>query len=131
MRVPGTGDGVARLVLVSIVKVDMARASNGRAITPPVEGYFETVTPGTSRGAKASNGQVHGRMPACDEVEIMMIDRHLIGDVGLAVLLAFPTLALARPQSPAPSPTIASSTIVEQAAVAEQTPVQRRFNLPS
>jgi hypothetical protein len=24
MRLPGTGDGVARLVLVSIVKVDMA-----------------------------------------------------------------------------------------------------------
>ena len=60
-----------------------------------------------------------------------MIDRHLIGDVALAVLLALPTLALARPQTPAHAPTITSSTIAEKAAVAEQTPVQRRFNLPS
>jgi hypothetical protein len=113
-----------------MVKVDMARASNGRAITSPVEGYSEPVTLGTSPGQKASEGQVRGRMPTRDEVEIMMIDRHLIGDVGLAVLLAFPTLALARPQAPAASPTNTSS-IVEKAAVAEQTPVQRRFNLPS
>jgi hypothetical protein len=28
MRLPGTGDGVARLVEVSMVKVDMARASS-------------------------------------------------------------------------------------------------------
>jgi hypothetical protein len=35
MRFPGTGDGVARLVEVSMVKVDMARLSNDRAITPP------------------------------------------------------------------------------------------------
>ena len=40
MRLPGTGDGVARLVPVSIVKVDMARASNGRALTPPVRCTF-------------------------------------------------------------------------------------------
>jgi len=36
MRFPGTGDGVARLVEVSMVKVDMARLSNDRPITPPV-----------------------------------------------------------------------------------------------
>jgi len=60
-----------------------------------------------------------------------MIDRHLIGDVGLAVLLAFPTLALARPQSPVVAHETASSTMAAKAAVAEQTPVQRRFNLPS
>ncbi len=35
MRFPGTGDGVARLVEVSMVKVDMARLSNDRAITLP------------------------------------------------------------------------------------------------
>jgi hypothetical protein len=34
---PGTGDGVARLVDVSMVKVDMAQLSNDRAITPPVQ----------------------------------------------------------------------------------------------
>jgi len=31
VRVPGTGEGVARLVDVSIVKVDMARASSADA----------------------------------------------------------------------------------------------------
>jgi hypothetical protein len=36
MRFPGTGEGVARLVEVSMVKVDMARLSNDRAITSPV-----------------------------------------------------------------------------------------------
>jgi hypothetical protein len=60
----------------------------------------------------------------------MMIDRHLIGDVALAVLLAFPTLAIARPQPTAASAT-AQSTIMENAAAAERTPVERRFNLPS
>jgi hypothetical protein len=64
-------------------------------------------------------------------MENMMIDRHLIGDVGLAVLLAFPTLALARPQAPLPAQTTATAPLVDRAAVAEQTAVQRRFNLPS
>lgn len=35
MRLPGTGDGVARLVEVSIVKVDMAAASSEAALAPP------------------------------------------------------------------------------------------------
>ena len=60
-----------------------------------------------------------------------MIDRHLIGDVGLAVLLAFPTLALARPQPPVAVHETASSALVEKAAAAEHTPVQRRYNLPN
>jgi len=58
-----------------------------------------------------------------------MIDRHLIGDVGLAVLLAFPTLAMARPQPPVAAHETASSTIAAKAAIAEQTPVQRRYSL--
>jgi hypothetical protein len=36
MRLPGTGEGVARLVLVSIVKVDIAAASNRPAVQQPV-----------------------------------------------------------------------------------------------
>jgi len=64
-------------------------------------------------------------------MEKMMIDRHLIGDVGLAVLLAFPTLALARPQPPISQPTAATAPLADKAAVAEQTAVQRRYNLPS
>jgi hypothetical protein len=61
----------------------------------------------------------------------MMIDRHLIGDVGLAVLLAFPTLALARPQAAISTHPAATAPLVDKAAVAEQTAVQRRFNLPN
>lgn len=64
-------------------------------------------------------------------MEKMMIDRHLVGDVGLAVLLAFPTLALARPQAPLPAQTAASAQLVDKAATAEQTAVQRRFSLPN
>ena len=58
-----------------------------------------------------------------------MIDRHLIGDVGLAILLAFPTLALARPQTPPPRQT-STTPMVEKAAIAEQTSVEKRYNLP-
>ena len=60
-----------------------------------------------------------------------MIDRHLIGDVGLAVLLALPTLALSRPQPPpAEQPLSAKSTLmVEQAALADSTATERRFSL--
>ena len=60
-----------------------------------------------------------------------MIDRHFLGDVGLAVLLAFPTLALARPQPTVSPQASAAAPLSEKAAVAERTPVERRFNLPS
>jgi hypothetical protein len=59
-----------------------------------------------------------------------MMDRHLMGDVGLAVLLAFPTLALARPQPVFPQ-NAAAAPLAERAANAEQTPVQRRYDLPN
>jgi hypothetical protein len=36
MRLPGTGEGVARLVEVSMVKVDMGAASSGAAVEQPV-----------------------------------------------------------------------------------------------
>ena len=60
----------------------------------------------------------------------MIFDRHLLGDVGLAVLLAVPTLALARPQAPPLQEETASAPMVEKAAMAEQTTVERRYNLP-
>jgi hypothetical protein len=63
-------------------------------------------------------------------MENSMIDRHLIGDVGLAVLLAFPTLALARPQTPPPQHETAAAPMVEKAAIAEQTTAEKRFNFP-
>jgi len=46
-----------------------------------------------------------------------MFDRHTIGDVALAALLAMPTVALARP---APQPTdAAATTLVQKAALAQ------------
>jgi hypothetical protein len=60
----------------------------------------------------------------------MMIDRHFIGDVGLAVLLAFPTMALARPQ-PFQAHTGAAAPLLEKAAVADRTPVEQRYSLPN
>ena len=58
-----------------------------------------------------------------------MIDRQLIGDIGLAVLLAWPTVALSRQQPPAPEPSATAVPLVEQAALAEQTSDERRFTL--
>ena len=57
-----------------------------------------------------------------------MIDRQWIGDVGLAILLALPTAALSRPQ-PAVPETSAATPLVEQAALAGQSPTERRFSI--
>src|SRR3954453_13934798 len=53
IRLPGTGTGVARLVEVSIVKVDMARACNGRALTSPEDAGYARVIQGTFTAAQA------------------------------------------------------------------------------
>lgn len=58
-----------------------------------------------------------------------MIDRQLIGDVALAVLLAWPTVALSRPQAPVPERPATTAPAVEQAALAELSPAERRFSL--
>jgi hypothetical protein len=60
----------------------------------------------------------------------MTVDRHLIGDIGLAVLLALPTLALSRPQSVVENKAAATAPLLEQAALAERSSVERRFSLP-
>jgi hypothetical protein len=59
-----------------------------------------------------------------------MIDRHVLGDVGLAVLLALPTAVLARPSSDASthSPVISAPQV--QMAAADRSPTQSRFSLP-
>ena len=60
----------------------------------------------------------------------MIIDRHLIGDVAIAFLLAVPTVALSRPQpSVADKPEI-SSPLVDKAAFADRTSVEKRVDLP-
>jgi hypothetical protein len=58
-----------------------------------------------------------------------MIDRQLIGDVGLAILLAVPTLTLSRPQVATPQDEpAAAAPLIEQAALAQST-TERRFSL--
>ena len=58
-----------------------------------------------------------------------MIDRQLLGDIGLAILLAAPTLALARPQTAvAEDKPTAAAPLIQQAALA-QSPTERRFSL--
>jgi hypothetical protein len=57
----------------------------------------------------------------------MVIDRHLLGDVAVAILLALPTVALARPQPVAKYEALAVP-LVEQAAIAQSTS-ERRFSV--
>lgn len=59
-----------------------------------------------------------------------MFDRHLLGDVAIAVLLALPTAALSRPQAPV-STSGSSTEIVAQAAQVDQTSTERRFEIDS
>ena len=54
-----------------------------------------------------------------------MIDRHLIGDVAIAFLLAVPTVALSRPQAPVDDKAEISSPLVEKAAFADETSVEK------
>lgn len=56
-----------------------------------------------------------------------MIDRHLIGDVAVAILLAIPTVALARPQADVPASTSIAAPLVETAAIADPLTSDRRF----
>ena len=54
--------------------------------------------------------------------------RQWIGDIGLAILLALPTVALSRPQPPVPEKA-AVAPLVEQAALADASATERRFSL--
>lgn len=56
-----------------------------------------------------------------------MIDRRLLRDVAVAVFLAIPTVALARPQAVAHSAAPSVQPLVEQAAMADRTGAERRF----
>ena len=58
-----------------------------------------------------------------------MFDRQLLGDLGLAVLLALPTAALARPEPVTPSQA-AEAPLIEKAALADRTTIERRAILP-
>ncbi|MEO7634610.1 MAG: hypothetical protein ABIS38_03055 [Sphingomicrobium sp.] len=58
-----------------------------------------------------------------------MIDRRLMRDIAVAVLLAVPTVALARPQAAARHAAPSVQPLVEQAAMADRTGAERRFAL--
>ena len=58
-----------------------------------------------------------------------MIDRLFLRDVAIAVLLGVPTAALARPQAPVIEQSARSATVVEQAALADQSTSERRFSI--
>lgn len=60
-----------------------------------------------------------------------MFDRSMLRDAAFAILLGVPTLALARPQSePSPDHAPAAQTLVDQAAIADQSQAERRFAQP-
>ena len=60
-----------------------------------------------------------------------MNDRQWFGDVAIAVLIAFPTLAVARPHpAPPPHEQSAVTPLAQKAALAEATTAERRVTLP-
>lgn len=59
-----------------------------------------------------------------------MFDHRLLRDIALAVFLAVPTVALARPQSVPHNTAPAIQPLVEQVAMADRTTAERRFALP-
>ena len=65
------------------------------------------------------------------KAELRMSDRKWLGDIGLAVLLALPTIAMTRPQitgsTDRPSHPTAS---MAETAVAAHSPLLQRFSLP-
>ncbi len=58
-----------------------------------------------------------------------MIDRHLLRDVAVAVLLGLPTAALSRPQAQVPDHPRAAAAVVAQADLADQSTAERRFSI--
>ena len=61
-----------------------------------------------------------------------MIDTRMLRDIGLAVVLAIPTLSLTRPVAAETlSPAASQSPIVANAAIAEMTIDERRSAIPT
>ncbi|HWJ59757.1 MAG TPA: hypothetical protein VNR68_09020 [Sphingomicrobium sp.] len=59
-----------------------------------------------------------------------MIDRHLLGDAGVAVLLALPTAILARPSADVSKHAVSFSAPQVQLASADRSMTRSRFSLP-
>lgn len=61
-----------------------------------------------------------------------MIDSRMLRDIGLAVVLAVPTLSLTRPvAAESLSPAASQSAIVANAAMASMTTDERRSSIPT
>ena len=58
-----------------------------------------------------------------------MIDRRMIGDLALAVLIAMPTVVIARPGPVAQQDRIAAVPLMQASATAERTPISDRSSL--
>ena len=83
----------------------------------------------TQAYGRSSSQQVRGPARVIEAGVTTMIDRQWIGDLGLAILLALPTAALSRPQPAIPEKVAAATPLIEQAALADQSPTERRFSL--
>lgn len=119
VRLPGTGEGVARLVLVSIVTFDMARLSTRPARIPPARNRSSSETPGTPVAAQASGRQVRRELRAVvKRLELIMFDRRLVTDIGLALLIAFPAVLPAAPTPWSADDKTGKPSVVEQRAEA-------------
>ena len=131
IRLPGTGTGVARLVLVSMVKVDMAAASSRAALQQPVLRYPRFIDNKCNINRRASSDMQVRANSLADRSELKMANRKWLGDVGLAVLLALPTAALTRPaaaSSSAHAPAAAPASV--HVALSDRSTMQQRFSLP-
>ena len=60
-----------------------------------------------------------------------MMDRQFIGDIAIAFLLAVPTVAMSRPQPSVADEPGVTSPLVEKAAFAERTSVEKKADLPA
>ena len=80
---------------------------------------------------EASSNQVRRRWRRGLKMELAMLDRQMIGDVAIAFLLAVPTVAMSRPQPPVADKPDISSPMVEKAAFADRTSVEKRADLPA
>lgn len=58
-----------------------------------------------------------------------MVDRRMIGDLALAVLIALPTVAMARPEPLVHKDRIAAIPLMQSPTLAERTPINGPSNL--
>jgi hypothetical protein len=98
MRLPGTGDGVARLVEVSIVKVDMNGLLAGPLYDNQSHGWAGSSTIGNFNALLFfSETSALARCPRGHDWSFSMVDRHWLGDLGIAILLSLPLAAVTLP----------------------------------